>query len=189
MIAFSTRQLLSLCTCHSKCIGFRRSFFHLAVIVLITLPTISCHTQKNAVYHSGHLSQTTNVHSQFQTLHSFDSLLQHTDFSADSVIIRFVASNTESDKTTETNTPAVLQITAHQPRLQTTTQAQSSVMQYSQEQDSTHQHSDFQEDFRTDKESVGIAKPANLNWIIPIVLILLLGGILLFLWLRKQKIV
>ena len=189
MIAFPTHQLLSLCTCHCKCIGFLRSFFHLAVIVLITLPTISCQTQKNAVYRSEHSLQTADWHSEFQTLHSFDSLLRQLDFSADSVIIRFIASVPESNKTTETNEPAAILITAHQPRLQTTTQAQSSVLQYSQEQDSTNQHSDFQEDLHTEKDSIGVAKPANLNWIIPLVQILILGGILLFLWLRKRRIV
>lgn len=154
------------------------------------LLSAGCQTHKNAVYRSEHLSQTTNVHSEFQTLHAFDSLLHHADFSADSVTIRFVAPATqESDKAAETTNPAAIHITVHHPRLQTTTQSQSSVLQYSQAQDSTHQHSDFQEDLHTDKQSVGIAKPANLNWIIPIVLILLLGAILLFFWLRKRKIV
>ena len=163
----------------------------------------ACHTQKHSVTATQQQSQTTGSHTSVQALQSFDSLLHTLDFSADSVVIRMEhPSNSYCEDRGRTaaalNSPGefpcskpVLTITAHQPRVRSTKQANNRVFAQKVEQDSAassvlaNSHAD------TSKDVVGVAKPMNgtVVAVIVILAVLIVATIVLLLFLKKWHII
>ncbi len=174
----------------------KRALFCLRVVLIASACAIlcACHTQKHAVTSTEQQSQTTGSHTSVQALQSFDSLLHTLDFSVDSVIIEITQpAFNDSIKAGSTGTLVApgLKITAHQPRVRSTKQANNRVVVQRTEQDTvatqniTNSHADVSSD------TVGVAKPMNgtIVAVIVILAVLIVATIVLLLFLRKYRII
>lgn len=183
----------------------KKAIYFLCAFVLLS----ACSVKKHTVTSTQQQSQTTGSHTSVQALQSFDSLLHTLDFSADSVIIELT--QTALSDTTKTAEPTTakrsskrsvggatgkpvapgIKITAHQPRVRSTKQANNRVFAQKVEQDSAassvlaNSHAD------TSKDVVGVATPMNGTIVTVIVLlaVLLIAATALWLFLRKYRII
>ena len=168
----------------------KRAIYFLCACLLLS----ACSVKKHAVTTTQQQVQTTGSHTSVQALQSFDSLLHTLDFSADSVIIELTQTAlNDTAKAGATGKPVApgIKITAHQPRVRSTKQANNRVFAQKVEQDSAtssvlaNSHAD------TSKDVVGVATPMNGTIVTVIVLlaVLLIAATALWLFLRKYRII
>ena len=165
------------------------------LIILCAFVLLSaCSVKKHTVTTTQQQVQTTGSHTSVQALQSFDSLLHTINFSADSVIIELTQTAlNDTAKAGATGKPVApgIKITAHQPRVRSTKQANNRVFAQKVEQDSAtssvlaNSHAD------TSKDVVGVATPMNGTIVTVIVLlaVLLIAATALWLFLRKYRII
>ena len=163
----------------------------------------ACSVKKHTVTTTQQQVQTTGSHTSLQALQSFDSLLQTLDFSADSVVIRMEhPSNSYCEDRGRTaaalNSPGefpcskpVLTITAHQPRVRSTKQANNRVVAQKVEQDIVATQNITNSHSTQSNDTVGVAKPMNgtIVAVIVILAVLIVATIVLLLFLRKYRII
>lgn len=168
----------------------KKVIYFLCAFVLLS----ACSVKKHTVTATQQQAQTTVSHTSVQALQSFDSLLHTLDFSADSVIIELTQTAlADTAKAGATGKPVApgIKITAHQPRVRSTKQANNRVFAQKVEQDSAassvlaNSHAD------TSKDVVGVATPMNGTIVTVIVLlgVLLIAATALWLFLRKYRII
>ena len=168
----------------------KKAIYFLCAFVLLS----ACSVKKHTVTTTQQQVQTTGSHTSVQALQSFDSLLHTLDFSADSVIIELTQTAlNDTAKAGATGKPVApgIKITAHQPRVRSTKQANNRVFAQKVEQDSAtssvlaNSHAD------TSKDVVGVATPMNGTIVTVIVLlaVLLIAATALWLFLRKYRII
>ncbi len=174
------------------------------LIILCAFVLLSaCSVKKHTVTATQQQAQTTGSHTSVQALQSFDSLLHTLDFSADSVVIRMEhPSNNYCEDRGRTaaalNSPSefpcskpVLTITAHQPRVHSSKQANNRVFAQKVEQDTVATQNLANSHAEVSNDTLGVAKPMNgtVVAVIVILAVLIVATIVLLLFLRKYRII
>ena len=165
------------------------------LIILCAFVLLSaCSVKKHTVTATQQQAQTTGSHTSVQALQSFDSLLHTLDFSADSVIIELTQTAlNDTNKAGATGKPVApgLRITAHQPRVHSSKQANNRVFAQKVEQDTVATQNLANSHAEVSNDTLGVAKPMNgtVVAIIVILAVLIVATIVLLLFLRKYRII
>ena len=165
------------------------------LIILCAFVLLSaCSVKKHTVTATHQQAQTTGSHTSVQALQSFDSLLHTLDFSADSVIIELTQTAlNDTNKAGATGKPVApgLRITAHQPRVHSSKQANNRVFAQKVEQDTVATQNLANSHAEVSNDTLGVAKPMNgtVVAIIVILAVLIVATIVLLLFLRKYRII
>ena len=157
-----------------------KAFLILVVIIVLLLLLCRCSTKRHVVTDTEQRSLTTTTHTGLSQLQSIDSLLQTLSLSADSIVIVISPPNGDS------LSPAV-RLTAHQPKAQVTSKGSSSVVQVTQEKDTSTTALNTSTHTDTNKEVVGVATPMNGTIVVIIISIAVLFILAIFLWLILKK--
>ena len=165
------------------------------LIILCAFVLLSaCSVKKHTVTATQQQAQTTGSLTSVQALQSFDSLLHTLDFSADSVIIELTQTAlNDTNKAGATGKPVApgLRITAHQPRVHSSKQANNRVFAHKVEQDTVATQNLANSHAEVSNDTLGVAKPMNgtVVAIIVILAVLIVATIVLLLFLRKYRII
>ena len=165
------------------------------LIILCAFVLLSaCSVKKHIVTATQQQAQTTGSHTSVQALQSFDSLLHTLDFSADSVIIELTQTalnDTAKAGATGKSVAPGLRITAHQPRVRSSKQANNRVFAQKVEQDTVATQNLANSHAEVSNDTLGVAKPMNgtVVAVIVILAVLIVATIVLLLFLRKYKII
>lgn len=165
------------------------------LIILCAFVLLSaCSVKKHIVTATQQQAQTTGSHTSVQALQSFDSLLHTLDFSADSVIIELTQTAlNDTAKAGATGKPVApgLRITAHQPRVRSSKQANNRVFAQKVEQDTVATQNLANSHAEVSNDTLGVAKPMNgtIVAVIVILAVLIVATIVLLLFLRKYRII
>ena len=168
----------------------KRAIYFLCASILLC----ACSVKKHAVTTIEQQAQTTGSHTSVQALQSFDSLLHTLDFSADSVIIELTQTAlNDTNKAGATGKPVApgLRITAHQPRVHSSKQANNRVFAQKVEQDTVATQNLANSHAEVSNDTLGVAKPMNgtVVAVIVILAVLIVATIVLLLFLRKYRII
>ena len=165
------------------------------LIILCAFVLLSaCSVKKHTVTATQQQAQTTGSHTSVQALQSFDSLLHTLDFSADSVIIELTQTAlndiNKAGATGKSVAPG-LRITAHQPRVRSSKQANNRVFAQKVEQDTVATQNLANSHAEVSNDTLGVAKPMNgtIVAVIVILAVLIVATIVLLLFLRKYRII
>ena len=181
----------------------KRALFSLRVVLIASAFVLlsACSVKKHTVTATQQQVQTTGSHTSVQALQSFDSLLHTLDFSADSVVIRMEhPSNSYCEDRGRTaaalNSPSefpcskpVLTITAHQPRVRSSKQANNRVFAQKVEQDTVATQNLANSHAEVSNDTLGVAKPMNgtVVAVIVILAVLIVATIVILIYKSKTR--
>ena len=154
----------------------------------------ACHTQKHIVTNTEQQNQSSALHTSVQVMQTVDSLLHTVDFSADSVIILVTPTAPSAATAGATDTPVcapAMKITAHNPKIVSRKSENNHVVVHSDTQDvaANVEHASSHAD--TSNDVVGVATPTNgtLATFLVLLAVFLIAAIVVFLFLRKYRII